>query len=399
MPVEGSRVLVPVKDTATLRNTVAYAVEQADQASGEDDPELHFVYFATWRNEDPGAEGKHEGARRLLDRTRVWASYDFADLGYDTEPEGDEETEIVRTAVVGAGSYLFSVEDYADVLAEYAETHGIETVVMDPEYSVIGRSTLHQPLDFELEARGVHVEEAPVDRPTRRERLVREVSAGRFLFVFGLSYLFYLVLGGFSGSFDLLTGAVSAAVVAAVLSGISLDHDPTFPETPLRILRGAIYLPVLFVEILKSNVVIASVILRPSMPIEPRLTRMRAYLGPGVQITTLANSITLTPGTLTVRARDQDLYVHTLVPWAREGLFAGSLERWVRFVFYGRQAARLASPEERGDTEILQGRDVDEPAVETHAGRSRSATPSEESDEGEQPTDGETSTEEWVSDE
>jgi len=46
--------------------------------------------------------------------------------------------------------------------------------------------------------------------------------------------------------------------------------------------------------------------------------------------------------------------VHSLLPFAREGLFDGSLERWVRFVFYGREAARFPTPRERGDTEVLQ---------------------------------------------
>lgn len=387
MSADTPRVLVPVKDTATLRNTVAYAVERvvestreaepgstdgADPGStdgfvpdstGESLPELHFVYLATWRLEDPGSERRHEEATELLDRIDVWASYDLQELGFAEESTDDERANIVQTTVLGEDEYLFSVEDYADVLVEYAETHDIETVVMDPEYSIIGRSTLHQPLDFELEERGMVLAETPIERSSRRERLVREAPVSRFLFLFGLSFLFYLVLGGFSGRFDIVTGAVSAGIVATLLSGISLDHDPSFPETPLRFLRGAVYLPVLLYEITKSNVIVASVILRPSMPIKPRLTRVRVYLGPGVPITTLANSITLTPGTLTVRARDQNLYVHCLVPWAQDGLFAGSLERWVRYVFYGKEASKLASPDERGDAEPLQGRDIEQPAV------------------------------------
>ena len=350
MPVEDGRLLVPVKNTVTVRKTVAHAVELIAAADGE--PELHFVYLATWRDDDPGSSGRYADATDLLDRIEVWCRYDIEEAGY----EGTIVTEgAIHTAVLGHDEYLFGADDYAELLFEYADEHGIETVLMDPEYSLVGRSTLHQPLDFELKARGLAVEEAPIERPSRRQRLARELSAGRFLFVFGVSYLFYLVLGGFSGLFDVITGAVSAAIVAGVLSGISIDRDPSFPETPLRLLRLAVYVPYLFVEIVKSNLIIASVILRPSMPIKPRLTRVRVYVGPGIQLTTLANSITLTPGTLTVRARDQNLYVHSLVPAARDGLFAGTLERWVRFVFYGREAARIASPKERGDTEILQG--------------------------------------------
>ena len=95
----------------------------------------------------------------------------------------------------------------------------------------------------------------------------------------------------------------------------------------------------------------------------------------GSPLTTLANSITLTPGTLTVRAEGQDLYVHALFPSAREGLFAGTLERAVRFVFYGRAAAAIATPAERGDTELLQRPEEDVDAL--RSGRSAEAAPEE----------------------
>ena len=73
----------------------------------------------------------------------------------------------------------------------------------------------------------------------------------------------------------------------------------------------------------------------------------------GMPVTALANSITLTPGTLTVRTRGRGMVVHTLIPAAREGLFDGALERGVRFVFYGRRALAVASPRERGDCRII----------------------------------------------
>jgi multicomponent Na+:H+ antiporter subunit E len=100
-------------------------------------------------------------------------------------------------------------------------------------------------------------------------------------------------------------------------------------------------------------------------------------VGSGLPVTTLANSITLTPGTLTVRARDGNLYVHSLIPWARDGLFDGSLERWTRFVFYGREAARLPTPRERDDIGIFQGPDATEeyPGARADGGEEREGAP------------------------
>jgi multicomponent Na+:H+ antiporter subunit E len=113
------------------------------------------------------------------------------------------------------------------------------------------------------------------------------------------------------------------------------------------------YVPYLLYEITKANLQVAAVILHPRLPIAPRMTRLESAVWGSLPVTTLANSITLTPGTLTVRVEGRNLLVHSLVPASREGLFDGSLERAVRFVFYGRRAMSIASPRERGDAAVL----------------------------------------------
>jgi multicomponent Na+:H+ antiporter subunit E len=154
-------------------------------------------------------------------------------------------------------------------------------------------------------------------------------------------------------------------------------------RTPQRVARGLVYVPVLLYEIVKSNLVVARVILDPRSTIEPTMNRVSVIVGGGLPLMTLANSITLTPGTLTVRARDNDLYVHSLLPWARDGLFDGSLERWTRFVYYGRSAARLPTPRERDDYAILQGPDATEelPIAAADGGEPRTDAPSPDADE------------------
>ena len=106
-------------------------------------------------------------------------------------------------------------------------------------------------------------------------------------------------------------------------------------------------------EIIVSNMQDSYVILHHEVSIEHRMTEIRTAVWGGMPVTTLANSITLTPGTLTVRVTGRDFIVHTLIPTAREGLLDGSLERAVRFVFYGRGSASSATPRERGDCRII----------------------------------------------
>jgi len=356
---EGSSVdavVVPVEKTATLRSTVAHVAESA--ARGEFST-IHFVALASWRNGDPESDARRAELDRVLERVSVWAGTDLDDAGVDGVA--------VETAILGADDYLFGPSDYARQLVEYADENGAEAVVLDPEYTPVGNTTLLQPLEFELSASRLRVREAPVERPTRGERLVSEATGIRFSSIFGVSLLFYFVLGDPLYWFDWVTGVASAAIVAITLSRISLDNEPSFPETPLRILRGAIYVPVLLFEIVKSNLVVARVILDPRLPIDPTMNRVRVFVGSGLPLMTLANSITLTPGTLTVRARDENLYVHSLIPWARDGLFDGSLERWARFIYYGREAARLPTPREREDVAILQGPDATEELPIAHA--------------------------------
>nr|WP_245998601.1 monovalent cation/H+ antiporter subunit E [Halalkalicoccus subterraneus] len=335
------RLLVPVEQSVTFRRTVGYAVESALESEGA--VELHFVAAVSTDEETPTGRRTIEDAEELLDRVRTWVDED-----------GDGSV-AVETAVIGTDRYLFSPTDYADAFADYAEQNGIDRLLIDPEYHPGATAPMLRPLEHRLEAYGLDYEEAPVERQTRRSRLVTAGGASRFVTLFLVSFGFYLVLGDPTYPFDLATGAVSGLIVALTLDHVTFTRPPRAVRSSMRVVRFFLYVPYLLFEIVKSNLQVAAVILRPSLPIEPRMTRVRVTTPSGLPLTSLANSITLTPGTLTVRADDQDLIVHALIPATREGLFDGGLERAVRFVFYGRSAMSIASPEERGDTEILGG--------------------------------------------
>jgi len=345
-------VLVPVGESVTLRNTVAHAIESAIE---EGIPGIHFVVPVAWHSIGDVDAAERAEVRALLDRVDAWAAEDA--------PDG---AVAVETAIIGADEYLFSPDDYAAVLAAYAEDHGISRIVVDPEYSPGGNVPLLRPMEVALARRGFDVREAPVETPVRRTGLARAPGGAlQFGLLFGVAFLFYHLLSGFailSGEeflYELATGTFSAGVVAGALHTVTLSDR----VAPLRLVgqsvRFAAYVPYLLYEIVKSNLAITYLVLHPRLPIDPRLTRVRSAVWGGTALTTLANSITLTPGTLTVRTEGQDLYVHGLFSSAREGIADGALERAVRFVFYGREAAAVATPEERGDYEELQGPTAD----------------------------------------
>jgi multicomponent Na+:H+ antiporter subunit E len=340
--VATERVLVPIEQSVTLRRTVGYAVESALESAGT--VELHFVAAVTNDERTPTGRRAVEDAEALLDRVRAWVDEDGG------------ESMTVETAAIGTDRYLFSPRDYADTIVEYVHETGMDRVILDPEYRPGASAPMLRPIEHRLDEQDIAYEEAPVERRTRRTQFVTGGGASRFLALFLVSVGFYLVLGDPTYWFDLVTGTASGLIVALTLSHVTFPKPPQAVRSPLRTLRFfVVYVPYLLYEIVKANLQVSAVILRPSMPIEPRMTRVRVAVPGGLPLTSLANSITLTPGTLTVRADDQELIIHALIPDAREGLFAGGLERGIRFVFFGRSATSIASPEERGDTEIIRG--------------------------------------------
>ncbi|AEH37641.1 monovalent cation/H+ antiporter subunit E [Halopiger xanaduensis] len=347
------RVLVPLSDTVTVRQTVGYAVRSgleaadADAGADTDEPELevHLVVALPYDADAPESQQHHDDAEQLLSRATNWVEEDAG--GADVA---------VETAVLGTDELLFGPRDYAGVFGRYVDDNDVDRIVLDPEYSPGVTAPMLQPLERELEARNLPFDEAPVDRPARHQRLISGGETFDRLFAtFAIAFGFYLVLGDPFYWFDLVTGAAVAGIVSIVLARVTFTYPLDRIQSPIRVVRFVIYIPYLLWEILKANIAVSAVILRPSMPIEPTLTRVNARVRSGLPLTALANSITLTPGTLTVRANNQQLLVHTLIPAAREDLFDGGLEKAIRFVFYGRESAAIASPRERDDAEIVGG--------------------------------------------
>jgi len=341
--VATERLLVPLSESPTVRQTVAYAV----QSGLEPKPETlvcHLVVALPYEADVPGERESLEETKRLLERAVSWVNEDATGVDTDVTCE---------TAVLGKDAYLFGPKDYAETFEAYAAEHDIDRLILDPEYNPGASAPLLQPLERELARTDVSFVEAPLERSVTHERFTGVASWSRFLSLFVVSFGFYLILGDPLYWFDLVTGTAVGLIVAFTLSHVTFSTAPTLRETPGRLLRFTLYVPYLLGEIIRANLQISLVILRPSMPINPTVTTLRARVRSGLPLLGLANSITLTPGTLTVRANDQRLVVHTLIDDAREDLFEGGLERAIRFVFHGRRAAAIPTPKERGDTEIL----------------------------------------------
>jgi len=348
MEADSSRILVPVGESSTFRNTVAYALREAQAgANAGHSATVHFVFPARWRAVDGNDLDDSAAATDLLERVAVWAE---EDLDYDEDEEPEVE---VETAIVGADRYLFSPGDFAAVLVEYARQNDLDRVVVDPEFQPGGNAPMLRSFEVELTRSDLAVEEAPVDRQTTRTRLVSRATLSKGVLTFGATYAFYLAIAGSLSPFELVTGGLTALLATVAFSNVSFVTSPSLFRTGRRLVRLALFVPYLVWEITKANITIAYIILHPDLPIDPEMRRFRGAVWGGLPVTTLGNSITLTPGTLTVDVDREGLIIHTLTADARDDLAAGGLERAVRFVFYGRAGARIPTPTERGSISLF----------------------------------------------
>ena len=105
------------------------------------------------------------------------------------------------------------------------------------------------------------------------------------------------------------TGAFFALLVATFLGDIYPDKLEKTLD-PRRWFFFLIYVPYFLFWCLKANVDVALRVIHPDVPIRPGIVKVRTSLTGEMAKTFLANSITLTPGTLTIDIDGQDFYVH-----------------------------------------------------------------------------------------
>lgn len=150
---------------------------------------------------------------------------------------------------------------------------------------------------------------------------MRYVSLALFLFAF------WLALSGHYTPFLIASGA--ACSILCVVAAARM-HIVDAEGHPVQLLpRAVTYFPWLIREIAKSAWAVTKIILNPRLPISPTMTVVRASQRTTTGIAAYANSITLTPGTITVGVAGNDLTVHALVREGALDLEEGGMDRRV----------------------------------------------------------------------
>jgi len=143
-----------------------------------------------------------------------------------------------------------------------------------------------------------------------------------------LLMVFWLIMSGHYDLMHVSFGIFSVALVMLIHYRIR-KHLFTLGEhsaaLKLRLARLAYYIPWLLWQIVVASLQVAYVVLHPKCPIDPAVLRFRTRLGNTSSKVILGNSITLTPGTITLEIERDEFLVHSLMDVSSSGIVDGSL--------------------------------------------------------------------------
>ena len=94
-------------------------------------------------------------------------------------------------------------------------------------------------------------------------------------------------------------------------------------------LRLPLYVPWLIKEIIKSNIHVAKCIVSVSLPIQPQTLRVKPSQKTSTALAVHANSITLTPATISVDINENEIFVHALTDSSARGVINGEIDKQV----------------------------------------------------------------------
>lgn len=159
----------------------------------------------------------------------------------------------------------------------------------------------------------------------------------RYLTAFVVSYGVWLALVGTLNWQELLIGGVISAIVAAL--GWRYFSQVGFSRLSVKkLLYLILYIPVFFWAMIKANFDVAYRVIHPRMPINPGIVVIKTDLKSDSGKLALANSITLTPGTLTMDVEGDSMLIHWINVKSKDTkrateIISKRFERFLKVIF------------------------------------------------------------------
>ncbi len=172
---------------------------------------------------------------------------------------------------------------------------------------------------------------------------IRKTTMSAFIVTFILCAAFWVILTGSFAAQELIAGALVSAVVAWFSAKFFVHHNAFWLFNPGRFFSLIYYCLVVFVwELIKANVSMALIALSPKLNINPGIVRVPVSLESDYGLAMLADSITLTPGTITVDMEQEEDRTWFYIHWIDVSEFdrekagddiKGTMEKWVRRIW------------------------------------------------------------------
>jgi len=156
------------------------------------------------------------------------------------------------------------------------------------------------------------------------------------LSAFVVFYVLWLVLGGLHVQ-ELMTGAVVSLALALIIGKV-VNYE-FGPETILvGVKYVVVFMPLFIWKLIQANLQMARIVLSPSLPIKPGFVVVKTALKKDIAKLSLANAITLTPGTLSIDVADDEVLIHWVdvqggTPEDQGKAIAGSFEKTLGGIF------------------------------------------------------------------
>ncbi len=146
----------------------------------------------------------------------------------------------------------------------------------------------------------------------------------------------WLLFSGHYDVFHISAGVLSVVFVLTLNRGLFEARLYSGDvHRPIRLLAMAGYVPWLLKEVVIAALQVARIVLTPRMPVDPSLVEFHAELPNAAAQTVLANSITLTPGTVTIDIAHGVFLVHAITDSSSTSLVEGVVPEHVARLFAG----------------------------------------------------------------
>jgi len=166
--------------------------------------------------------------------------------------------------------------------------------------------------------------------------MLREVNLKKFISLGLVIFALWILMAGIDPQ-ELVLGGLVAVILSYILANY-LNVQFSVMIVPKLILFIFLYIPVLIIELIKANIDVAKRVLNPKLPINPGIVKVPTSIKSDTGKLILANSITLTPGTISIDADDDSVYVHWIdvkgKPEDYQDQVSSSFEKILRRLFH-----------------------------------------------------------------